>query len=95
MKSDDCDFGDEICKVIYKKQSISISSLNGLTTREPMKIRVGMPEEMANEFSNVQLLLQGKTMYMGIVQMDLQKMVAFGAGIYIYLFVLLNKWIGY
>jgi len=73
LQTDECDFGNEICTATYKKQLISISSSNGLTTREPMKIRVDMPEVIVKEFSNVQLLLQGKTMYMGIVHMDLQQ----------------------
>lgn len=37
---DHCQFGDDICLISYQKQTIRLQYLNGVTTSEPMQIRL-------------------------------------------------------
>lgn len=71
---DSCDFGVTVCKASYNDHVVLISSQNDLTAQGPIKVRVDVESaDVSAMFEDVQLVLQGKTMYMGIVQLQLQR----------------------
>ncbi|TBR41241.1 hypothetical protein CBF23_010510 [Marinomonas agarivorans] len=70
---ENCEFGVRVCVTSFQEQDILIATENSLTTDEPIQIRIATnTKEIAHQFARVELVLQGKTMYMGVVQTPLK-----------------------
>lgn len=75
LSTHECQFGQDICEVSIDQQDYLISVVNDFSAGQAIQIEVE-PKPLTgveqSDLENVHFLLQGKTMYMGISETQLQ-----------------------
>lgn len=75
ISTNGCQFGKDVCQIKLQKQSYLVSVVNDFTAGQAIQIEVEPKVKQVasvKPLQNIQLLLQGKTMYMGISEAQLQ-----------------------
>lgn len=69
-----CQFGEEVCRVNIKEQDYTISVVNGFSAGQAIQLEVEAvgASGFSEQLQGIHFQLQGKTMYMGISETDLQ-----------------------
>ena len=74
LSTNTCRFGEEVCQVNIKGQDYTISVVNGFSAGQAIQLEVEAvgASDFSKQLQGIYFQLQGKTMYMGISETDLQ-----------------------
>ena len=74
LSTNACRFGEEVCQVNIKGQDYTISVVNGFSAGQAIQLEVEAvgASDFSEQLQGIHFQLQGKTMYMGISETDLQ-----------------------